>query len=105
MLHAFVDPLTAFRDYVDKPLHDITVILDHVLVYGEHARDEIWPHIFRQPKDTAITIEFGLAHERFAARNRVHGFGVQRRRHIGRWHFDELDIFDRHVRLLERAEN
>jgi len=66
--------------------------------------NKVRPHIFRQPKHAPVTVEFGLTHERFATGNGIDGLCVKRGWHIGRRHLDELNVFDRHVRLFERAK-
>src|SRR5438128_1992856 len=57
MIHALVDPLAALGYAVNELLHNIAMILDHVLVHSQHTRNEIWPHVFCQPQDARVTGE------------------------------------------------
>ena len=79
-------------------------VANRVFGDGQHAGDEVGPDVLGHEQDAAVAVHFGLGHERLAGDDRVDGADEQRRRHVGRRHFDErtsLMLMPRSLQGLE----
>ena len=96
-----VEPDACAEDVIDEILDQRPVLLDQLLAHRQHAADVVAPFVARHPQRPCIAGALRRRAERLAGAIGVDRVGVQRRRHVGRRHLDDLDVLRRHALLRE----
>ena len=96
-----IEPHPGAEHLIHQVLHHRAVLFDQFVAHSEHTTDVLRPFVARHAQRSRIACALRCRTEGLARAIGIDGIRIQCRRHIGRWHLDDLDLLDRHAFLRE----